>query len=73
MKGNLSFDLNDPDEKLAFKKASTADDAYGAHVSFAEEIRAKVKWGKPPKTWQEVSDLFYDALEEHGIDIDEFR
>ena len=73
MRGNLSFNLNDPEEKTAFKKASTAEDAYGAHVDMADEIRAKVKWGKKPKSWEEVSDLFYSVLVNHGIDIDEFR
>jgi len=74
MKGKLEFDLNEPFETSAFKRASSATDAYLAIHDIQERLRNLAKYGPEDKiSVESLQNDFYDILGTHGINLDDLE
>lgn len=76
-KGILEFDLNEPDDVQAHKRAIKALDMALVLWDIDQYLRAQTKYA-PDSMPEEVYDAlektrekFYDILRDHNIDIDE--
>lgn len=56
MKGILEFDLNEPDDREAHKRAVKVDDLYAAITQFDQYLRSEIKY-------TDHHEIVYDMLE----------
>jgi hypothetical protein len=67
-KATLTFTL--PEENEEYKITSKSMDYYCALVGVAEAIRSKKKYSdEESTTWNDVSDLFWNIMNESGVEI----
>lgn len=85
MKAILEYNIEDAYEKLAFKRASSADDAYLALVTIANEVfRPHRKHGYSDKELdaatdtddgflvaEKLEDMFYEILKKYNVDLED--
>jgi len=75
MKGTLEFDLNDPDEAAAHKRAVLALDMMMCLFDVKEQFRRKIKYNDGVlsevelKGWEDAFEMFTESLNEHNIDL----
>ena len=76
-KAILEFDLNEPDDIMAHKRATKATDMAVALWEISYNTKKSVEWSLEDKGYDksEVLDLLYDRinaiLEEHNIRLDD--
>jgi len=74
MKGIIKFDLNDPDDKREHTLMIKASDMHSTLWDLSQEIRNKLKYvelsDEEEKVWEEVSEIFYNTLNSHTINLD---
>lgn len=71
-KGILEFNLDDSFEKEAFKRASSATDAYLVLWDIQEYLRNKSKYGEAD--WMPISEIqerIGEFLEKYNVDLDD--
>lgn len=68
MKAEFKFDMNEPDDVVAHMRHTKSLDLASALWHMQNEIRKKTKFNGE---WEDVSDMFYQTLDEYGIDLDE--
>jgi hypothetical protein len=76
MKAVLEFDLFDPSEEKAFRRASSATAAYLVLYDMAEEFRKTIKYSDDEQAVQEArtfSDIFFELLEERNINLSDLE
>jgi hypothetical protein len=79
MKATLSYNLNDPDDRMAHMRAVKSLDMASALFEITQNLRKKVirRFEDDDKEYdefdgiQEVFDRIYEILEDNNIDIDE--
>jgi hypothetical protein len=68
----LKFDLSEPDDRHAHRRAVSADDLTLALTDISQALRNQVKYGEGPAV--EILDKFrtefFEILGSHGIDLD---
>ena len=74
MKGILEFDLNDPDEAAAHKRAVLALDMMMCLHDVKEQFRSKIKYDDKLtedelKGWEDAREMFIGTLTEYNIDL----
>ncbi len=71
-KATLRFDLNDVDERIAFKVALAGSKYLVALQDIRQTLRDKAKHGEEPapKSWHDVQDLFFDIINDLGVNLD---
>jgi hypothetical protein len=76
-KGIVEFDLNEPDDILAFKRAVKATDLALALWDITHNTKKSLEWSMEGKeldkydTLELVFDKIYEILEEHNIKLDD--
>jgi hypothetical protein len=79
MKATLSYNLNDPDDRMAHMRAVKSLDMASALFEITQNLRKKVIRRFEDDTTeydsfdviQEVFDRIYEVLTDHSIDVDE--
>ena len=74
MKAILEFDLNDPDEAAAHKRAVLALDMMLCLHDVKEQFRSKIKYDDKLtedelKGWEDAREMFLGTLSEYNIDL----
>lgn len=74
MKAILEFDLNDPDEAAAHKRAVLALDMMMCLHDVKEQFRSKIKYDDKLtedelKGWEDAREMFLGTLSEYNIDL----
>jgi len=74
MKAILKFDLNDPDEAAAHKRAVLALDMISCLHDVKEQFRSKIKYDDKLtedelKGWEDAREMFIGTLTEYNIDL----
>jgi hypothetical protein len=74
MKAILEFDLNDPDEAAAHKRAVLALDMMMCLHDVKEQFRSKIKYDDKLtedelKGWEDAREMFIGTLTEYNIDL----
>jgi len=74
MKAILEFDLNDPDEAAAHKRAVLALDMMLCLHDVKEQFRNKIKYDDKLtedelKGWEDAREMFIGTLTEYNIDL----
>lgn len=74
MKAILEFDLNDPDEAAAHKRAVLALDMMMCLHDVKEQFRSKIKYDDKLtedelKGWEDAREMFIGTLSEYNIDL----
>jgi hypothetical protein len=69
----LKFDLSDPDDLRAHKRAVFADELAFALCDIAESLRTQTKYGEGPsvKVLDQFRHEFFQILQSHGIELDD--
>ncbi len=76
MKANLEFNLDDPDDSMAFDRASKSLDLCLALWDFNSKLRGLLKYPKEGisdeaySTIETIQDEFQTCLSDHGIVLD---
>ena len=74
MKGILEFDLNDPYESCAHKRAVKVGDLYTAIYEFDQYLRSQIKYTEQTQEvydkLEEVRDTLYQKLHEYEWNLD---
>jgi hypothetical protein len=76
MKAKLEFNLDDPDDSMAFDRASKSLDLCLALWDFNSRIRSLLKYPKDEisdevySTIESIQDEFQTCLSDHGIILD---
>ena len=74
MKAILEFDLNDPDEAAAHKRAVLALDMMMCLHDVKEQFRSKIKYDDKLtedelRGWEDAREMFIGTLSEYNIDL----
>jgi hypothetical protein len=74
MKAILEFDLNDPDDAAAHKRAVLALDMMMCLHDVKEQFRSKIKYDDnltedEVKGWEDAREMFLGTLSEYNIDL----
>jgi len=74
MKGKLEFDLDDPSDRLAHKRASNATNAYIAFHEIDNMLREYVKYNKNINPGDKIAlyDGYHEITEKESIILNEF-
>ena len=74
MKAILEFDLNEPEEREAHKRAAKVDDLYVAIYQFDQMLRSKIKYGELPdqvyEAYVNIREQLHNKLAEHEWNLD---
>lgn len=72
MKATLTFDLDNPDDRMAHARCVKSLDMAMFLTDFAEELRRADKYSDAkPESWEAVRQMFHDKLRDNGVDLDE--
>jgi hypothetical protein len=74
MKANLSFDLDDVDDRTAHFRAVKSLDMATALSEISAELRQLAKYGGDEvhqETVEQIRSKFYSILEDNDLDLDE--
>ena len=75
MKAILEFDLNDPDDAAAHKRAVLALDMMLCLHEVKEQFRSKIKYNEDSlseaelKGWEDAREMFLETISEYNIDL----
>jgi len=76
MKATLEFDLNDPDDIMAHKRAVASTDLALCLVDIKEQFRMKIKYQGDDMSeeeyavWEKMQSIFFQCMEDNGIVLD---
>ena len=65
----ITFDLTDPDAKIAHARAVAADDMASVLWDFDQYLRGEAKY-KGDEVAEKIRDKLWEIMNEHGIDLD---
>ena len=75
MKATLHFNLEDEQDKKAFRRASKADNTYSILWDLSMELRRLRKYcelsEEKSAMLEEISEFFHNQLNEHNVDFDQ--
>ena len=74
MKSQLTFDLDEPQDRLAHRRCINATNAYLVLHNFSEDLRNLEKHsGQRVIGIDEIRDIFYSTLEKYDINLNDLE